>query len=112
MNEKVLGKITKVEFGFGGYQDAQMGLSLTFEGKDWGVSKFICGGWNNSINPSEYSKWNEDDRSDNRIKMINEIDKVLTDAKVDHVSQLKNKPVEVEFEGNVIKEWRILTEVL
>lgn len=32
-----LGKITKATFGLGGYQDAQVGLWLTFEGKGWGV---------------------------------------------------------------------------
>ena len=26
--------------------------------------------------------------------------------------KLKGKPVEVTFEGNTLKEWRILTEVL
>jgi hypothetical protein len=28
------------------------------------------------------------------------------------VDELKGKPVEVTFDGNMLKEWRILTEVL
>jgi hypothetical protein len=36
----------------------------------------------------------------------------LKDAKVNSVDELKGKPVEVTFDGNMLKEWRILTEVL
>lgn len=40
------------------------------------------------------------------------ISKLLKEAKVDEVYQLKGKPVEVTFEGNMLKEWRLLTEVI
>jgi hypothetical protein len=40
------------------------------------------------------------------------VSKLLKEAKVDSVDKLKGKPVEVTFEGNTLKSWRILTEVL
>jgi hypothetical protein len=40
------------------------------------------------------------------------VSKLLKDAKVSSVDELKGKPVEVTFDGNMLKEWRILTEVL
>jgi hypothetical protein len=40
------------------------------------------------------------------------VSKLLKESKVDSVEKLKGKPVEVTFEGNMLKEWRILTEVL
>jgi hypothetical protein len=40
------------------------------------------------------------------------LSKLLKEAKVDSVDQLKGKPVEVTFDGNLLSEWRILTEVL
>jgi hypothetical protein len=44
--------------------------------------------------------------------MVERIDKILTDAKVDSVDKLKGKPVEVTFDGTTLKDWRILKEVL
>ena len=110
--KKELGKIVKVEFGFGGYQECMFGLSLTFEGSFGGVCDFISGYWYESITISEYTKWTEEDRSRARIEMIKRVDKILSDAKVSSISELKNKPVEVIFENSQLKEWRILTEVL
>jgi hypothetical protein len=40
------------------------------------------------------------------------ISSLLKDAKVDSVDKLKGKPVEVTLDGNQLKSWRILTEVL
>lgn len=37
---------------------------------------------------------------------------ILKDAKVSSVSGLIGKPVEVTLEGNLFKDFRILTEVL
>jgi hypothetical protein len=37
---------------------------------------------------------------------------LLKEAKVNSVDMLKGKPVEVTFDGNTLKSWRILTEVL
>ena len=43
---------------------------------------------------------------------LDELYEILKDAKVNYVSQLVGKPVEVEIEDNMFKDFRILTEVL
>ena len=43
---------------------------------------------------------------------VDKIYQILQDAKVNYVSQLVNKPVEVVIEKNTFKDFRILTEVL
>ena len=111
--EKQLGKITNVRFGRGGYQDVQFGLSLTFEGKSWGCGTIITGGWAyGHLSPDKHTKWTEEDRTKSMAEMCQKIDKVLGDAGVDDVAKLKNMPVEVTFDGNTMKDWRILKEVL
>ena len=45
------------------------------------------------------------------FKTSNELKK-WCDAKVNSIDKLKGIPVEVTFEDNMLKEWRILTEVL
>lgn len=49
------GKITRAYFGAGGYQDAQVGLWLTVEGKGFGVCHQIVGDWN--FPPDSHAKW-------------------------------------------------------
>lgn len=80
-------KISKIEYGLGGYQDVEMGLSITFEGSGYGVGHFE--------KPSGP-----------------EIKKYLEDAKVKSLDKLKNIPCEVSFEGNCFRSWRVLTEVI
>jgi hypothetical protein len=114
MNEKKIGKITSVQFGLGGYQDCQFGLSLTFESnKDkWGCGTFI-GNWDmESIKWNKESKWTEKDRSKWNDDLCRKVSKILNQAKVSDISKLKDIPVEVEFEGNMLKNWRILEEAL
>jgi hypothetical protein len=64
------------------------------------------------MEPSEYAQWTKEDQ----IKILGEtmlfIAKLLDEAKVRSVKELVNIPVEVTFEGNCIKSWRILTEVI
>ena len=113
MQEKMLGKISSVSFGLGGYQHAQIGLTLSLECKGTGCTAFVDGGWSPSeIEWSEHCKWTEEDRTKALADMMRKVGKILHQAKVDDVAQLKNKPVEVIFEGNMLKEWRILEEVL
>ena len=112
--EKKLGKIEKVSFGLGGYQEAMLGLSLTFysEKDHWGVADFK-GTWDyNIIEVTETTKWTEEDRSLLNIEMLKLISDLLKDAKVNSVDQLKGKPVECTFEGNKLVSWRILKEVI
>lgn len=90
-----LGKITAAEFGFGGYQDAMLGLTLSFAGKGWGVGHFI-------------GQWGKDWS----VLQARSIQQLLSECGVLHISQLVGKPVEVTFDGNVFEDFRILTEVL
>jgi len=41
-----------------------------------------------------------------------DMENLKKDAKVNSIDKLKGIPVEVTFEDNMLKEWRILTEVL
>ena len=110
--EKRLGKIQSARFGHGGYQDGCIGLVVTLGDGTWGVGDFK-GTWDPElVKCSEHSKWTEEDRTKNIDEAVRYISKLLKDAKVDSVDKLKNIPVEVTFDGNVIKEWRILTEVI
>ncbi len=110
--EKKLGKIESVRFGHGGYQDACIGLSVTLGNGSWGVGDFK-GAWDpEKIKRSEHTKWTEKERSENLVDLMWFVSKLLKEAKVDSVDKLKNIPVEVTFDGMMLKEWRILTEVL
>ena len=110
--EKKLGKIESVKFGLGGYQDSELGLTVTLSSGGWGVSDFK-GNWDTErIKWSEHCKWTEEDRDIGYSETMRYLSKLLKDSKVDSVDKLKGKPVEVTFDGNMLKEWRILTEVL
>lgn len=109
---KKLGKITKAEFGLGGYQDACIGLivSIDFDGSGVGDNKTA---WDcNLIECTEHCEWTEESRSEEYDKIVRYISGLLSDAKVNNVSDLVGKPVEVELEGMILKSWRILKEVL
>ena len=112
MSNIKLGKITNVSFGYGGYQDAQFGLTVELSFDGCGSVDFISGGWGETVQVDQYTKWTEKDRQIQRAKMVKEIDKLLNDAKVKKVDQLKNKPIAVTTDGFTMKSWRILTEVL
>ncbi len=110
--EKRLGKIEVVKFGHGGYQDACIGLSVTLAGEGWGVSDFK-GTWDPElIKRSDSTKWTEEERSKNLDETLRFVSKLLKEAKVDSVDRLQGVPVEVSFNGMLLDEWRILTEVL
>lgn len=109
--QKYLGKIEKVKFGRGGYDDAMLGLSLSFSfGEAYGITDFINSGWTGKR--SKDANWTEADRDALRAKCIAYIDQLLNEAKVYDVTELKGKPVEILIENNALKSWRILTEVL
>lgn len=109
MNGKELGKITRAQFGRGGRDDCMVGLSLTFQGKGWGVCDFM-GFW--SLERSERCEWSEDDRLKEIGRVGMKLAELLQKTGGKDVSDLVNKPVEVTFEGNVLKSWRLLEEVL
>lgn len=104
-----LGRIQKIAFGFGGYQDAMIGLSITLGGQSWGVGDFK-GAW--GIDRSEYAKWTEEDRLRELGQACMFLRDLLRKAGKQTVDQLAGTPVEVTFEGNTLKSWRVLDEVL
>jgi hypothetical protein len=103
-----LGKIRVALFGYGGYQDAQFGLTLEFEGKGWGVGTFI-GPW---ARRTSGAKWTLDDQARQWAEMCAKLRDILEDAKKQHIGQLVGVPVEVTFEDRMLKDWRVLTEVM
>lgn len=108
----ILGKIDYVSFGHGGYQDAQFGISFGFSFDGCGVSDF-WGFWDYElIKHSEHCKWTEEERAKKASELLPKISKLLKQAKVRNVQDLKGKPVEITFEGDTLKSWRILEEVL
>lgn len=111
--EKRLGKIESVNFGRCGYQEAQLGISFLFSGKDgWGVG-FCKGEWDSEIiKCDKHCKWSEEDRTRNYAEIMRYVATLLKQAKVDNVYKLKGIPVECTFDGNLLKDWRILEEVL
>jgi Zn-finger protein len=100
MNKKVLGKIEDCYFGF---CEFYFGLWLTLSGEWGGVIA------NYHFIPTHD---NELEKNERCVKMINNVIKIMKDAKVDSIQKLIGKPVEVELENDSIVNFRILTEVL
>jgi hypothetical protein len=109
LSEVKLGKISKVRLGAGGYDDAMFGLSLTFSfGDSTGCGDFI-GFWTTYPEHAKYSRehW-EACHKDTMLRLI----RLMHEAKVGDVSQLKGVPIEATFDGMKLVDWRILSEVL
>jgi hypothetical protein len=106
---KEIGKIQEVWFGKGGYQDACIGITFTLGGDGWGVGDF-WGTW--AMKRSSGCQWTEQDRKDTLGETCMKIVELLEKAKKDDISKLKNVPVECVFDGQLLKSWRVLTEVL
>lgn len=104
--ETSLGKIKDV---FVGIKGSQLGIHFTFSGSGWGVQHSEAT-WN--IEHTGYCEWVEEDRTDKYIYIMYYIRELLAQAKVSSVNDLVNVPVEVTFEDNTFKAFRILTEVL
>lgn len=104
-----LGRIQHAKFGFGGYQDAMMGLSITIGGKSWSCSDFK-GAW--GIERSDYAKWSEDDRLRSLGEACMFLKGLLEKSHMQDVSQLVGLPIEATFDGTLLKSWRLLEEVL
>lgn len=109
MTGKILGKITSAEYGMVGDYPFLFGLQLRFNLGD-GTS-IGCGG-SYTVNICKECTWTAEERRICITKSVDEVHKILEDAKVSYVSQLVNKPVEVTIECNTFKDFRILTEVL
>ncbi len=108
-----LGKIKSVTFGHGGYQDACIGLNVTLGGDGgWGVSDGRTAWDANMIDCSDHCEWTEKDRSKQYDEIVRYISDLLAAAKVSSIDQLKGIPIEATFDGNLLKKWRVLTEVV
>lgn len=112
MERTELGRIENVTFGHGGYQDACLGINVTLSGGSWGVGSNKTAWDANMIKHSEHCKWTEEERDKEYAEIMRYVSDLLAQAKVSSVDQLKGKPVEVTFDGQMLKSWRILTEVL
>jgi len=110
--KKYLGKISSVHFGLGGYQEAMLGLHLCFEFDGSGICTTHSAWDYHMIEHTEYCKWTEQSRLDNYAEIMIKVSKLLHDAKVRHISDLKGVAVEVRLDGNSFYDFRILTEVL
>lgn len=106
---KELGKISRASFGYGGYQDAMIGLTINFEGNGWGCAHHE-GFW--SSKHSESCKWSESDRLEKLGQVVMNLSVFLQRAKVKDVSNLVGIPVECTFDNFNLTSWRILEEVL
>lgn len=109
MTEKILGKITSAEYGMVRDCPFLFGLQLRF---NLGDGTSIGCGSRYTVNIGDACKWTVEERQLGITKSVDEVNKILKDAKVSYVSQLVNKPVEVEIDRNCFKDFRILTEVL
>src|SRR4051812_29370038 len=106
---KELGRIQKVSFGWGGYQDAMIGLTFTLGGESWGVTD-QRGMWGQDRTDS--CKWTEESRLIQLGEVCVWLRDILKAAKKTDVSQLAGVPIEATFDGNSLSSWRVLTEVL
>lgn len=109
MTGRFLGKIIWAEYGMVPDCPLWFGLQLLFK---LGDSSYIDCGGKYTENIGEACEWTTEERQCGITKSVDEVHKILKDAKVDYVSQLVGKPVEVEIDGNTFRSFRILTEVL
>src|SRR5262245_9104402 len=98
---KELGKIQRAEYGLGGYQEAQLGISFTLGGKGWGVGDF----WGVWADRSENSKWTHEDRAKQIAEVNDRLRDLLRAGNVDSVSRLIGLPIEATFENMSLVSW-------
>lgn len=108
MIETKLGKITKAEFGRIHDRPSFFGLIIGFGGESWGVGCIT-----HTSNMSDSCTWRQPKtRSEYITDIMYFVYKLLETADVNNVSELKGIPVEVTLDSGVLKDFRILTEVL
>lgn len=105
---KEIGKIRSIRLGMGGYQDAMFGVTFDLGGKSWGVGDF----WGTWAHWDKHCKWTVEDQIKQFGATMAKLRDLITKAKVNSINELKNVPVEVIFEDQCMKSWRILEEVL
>jgi hypothetical protein len=86
-----------------------IGLWLTLGGESWGVTAGD-GAWATERN--ERTQWTEEARLAEAGAAAMKLARLLWQAHKERVQDLVGLPVEVTFDGNKLKDWRLLTEVL
>jgi hypothetical protein len=109
MTRTELGKIKSAQFGWGGYNEAMVGATFVLGGESWGVGDH-WGAW--GVERTEHCRWTEDDRLRQLGEVCVRLAALLKSARKDDVSRLPGTPVEATFDGNMLKSWRVLEEVL
>lgn len=111
MEENRIGKIRKIKFGRGGYQDAMIGVTfdLGSDKESWGVGDF-WGFW--AVERGTHAKWTEAERVASLGETVMRVNRLLNDAGVADVAQLVGKPVMVTFDTMTLSSWRLLTEAI
>lgn len=112
--ETKLGKITKAKLGTGGYQDAMFGFTIVISiplGEGLGTSDYcdFKGNWTSRSERADYSVEQWHDAHGETYAWLRQI---MADAKVDDFTKLVGIPISAQLESTVLKEWRVLTEVL
>ncbi len=89
-------KINDASFGIGGYQDAQIGLNLEFKMKSGSIRNKFIGMWN----PSNTAVVKQPLKETRKISfdILKEISKILKEANVSNLEELKNKKVVLQIE--------------
>jgi len=107
---KELGKISSVSYGYGGYQDAQFGWWFTFSTGPCSRVGTGKGFWTSE--PDNHTEWSKEDQVRLHGETTMELIEIMKKAKVTEIHQLDGIPVELEFDVNELKNWRVLEEVL
>lgn len=115
--EKKIGKIRSICLGMGGYQGVQFGLQIELGGgrnSSWSVTwtKMVWSKRHIKDPKKEWYKWTHEDRRTTYADIVEFLDDTMEKAEVDDFHKLVGTPVEVTFDGNSLKEWRVLEEAV
>ncbi len=111
MQGTFLGKIKSIKFGI---DDSRIGLFYTLAFNLCSEVQSSDTVWDpEQVKVTQYTNWTEADRDKKLAELMSYISKLLADAKVDDVTKLAGKPIELTInKHNSLESWRILTEVL
>lgn len=111
MSDIMLGRISAISFGYGGYQGAQFGASVTLSLNGGGIGTSDFRG---AFPPDD--KHDEPSVADSKRAAIADSAKwllsLLDAAKKRDINQLVGVPIEATFDQMRLQSWRVLTEVL
>lgn len=105
---KEMGRIVVARLGTGGYQDACFGFTFHLTTNGGAVGDF-WGFW--AYRPPG-AEWTEAQQTMHFGKAMTRALALMNAAKVITLNDLVGKPVEITFDGTMLLNWRILTEVL